>query len=96
MGLRNLPAKSWKMNRSWMAAANLAADLDAWLRLLVLHDQDGLADAEPQTMRMRIYHQTGRLSRHARIRYLRLDAAWPWATAFTLAWNRLAGLPQAT
>ncbi|MBL3671713.1 IS1380 family transposase [Streptomyces sp. M2CJ-2] len=92
MGLHNLPAKSWTANRSWMLAANLAADLDAWLRLLALHDQDGLADAEPQTMRMRIYHQTGRLARHARVRHLRLDASWPWATAFTLAWNRLTGL----
>lgn len=50
MGLHNLPAKSWTMNRGWMTTANLAADLDAWLRLVALHDQDGLADAEPQTM----------------------------------------------
>jgi hypothetical protein len=96
MGLHNLPAKSWTTNRSWMLAANVAADLDAWLRLLALHDQDGLADAEPQTMRMRIYHQAGRLAHHARIRHLRLDASWPWATAFTLAWNRLTSLPQTT
>nr|WP_274390232.1 IS1380 family transposase [Streptomyces adustus] len=96
MGLHNLPAKSWTMNRGWTAAANLAADLDSWLRLLALHDQDGLADAEPQTMRMRIYHQTGRLARHARLRHLRLEATWPWAKAFTLAWERLASLPQVT
>jgi Transposase DDE domain group 1 len=95
MGLHNLPAKSWTVNRSWMLAANIAADLDAWLRLLVLHDQDDLADAEPQTMRMRIYHQAGRLARHARIRYLRLDASWPWSAAFALAWDRLTDL-QAT
>ncbi|MFE7752197.1 hypothetical protein [Streptomyces sp. NPDC057428] len=31
-------------------AANLVADLDAWLRLLALHDQDELADAEPDAM----------------------------------------------
>ncbi|MEW2491173.1 hypothetical protein [Streptomyces sp. NPDC048411] len=36
-----------------MLAANLAADLDAWLRLLTLHDKDELADAEPETMRFR-------------------------------------------
>ncbi|WP_405575623.1 IS1380 family transposase [Streptomyces sp. NBC_01167] len=96
MGLHNLPAKSWTANRSWMLAANVAADLDAWLRLLALHDQDDLADAEPQTMRMRIYHQAGRLARHARVRHLRLDASWPWATPFTLAWNRLTSLPQTT
>ena len=64
MGLHNLPAKSWTSNRGWMLAANVAADLDAWLRLLALHDQEDLADAEPQTMRMRIYHQAGRLARN--------------------------------
>jgi hypothetical protein len=30
MGLRNLPSKSWTVNRGWVLAANLAADLDAW------------------------------------------------------------------
>ncbi|GGL18692.1 hypothetical protein GCM10010094_94760 [Streptomyces flaveus] len=79
-----------------MLAANVAADLDAWLRLLVLHDQEGLANAEPQTMRMRIYHQADRLARHAHVRYLRLDASWPWSTTFPLAWNRLTRLPQVT
>ncbi|MCO8307128.1 hypothetical protein [Streptomyces sp. RKCA744] len=46
MGLHNLPAKSYRANQCWMLAANLAADLDAWLRLLALHDQDDLNDAE--------------------------------------------------
>uniref|UniRef100_A0AAU1IDC6 Transposase n=1 Tax=Streptomyces sp. NBC_00180 TaxID=2903632 RepID=A0AAU1IDC6_9ACTN len=95
-GLHNLPSKSWTINRSWMAAANTAADLDAWLRLLTLHDQDDLAEAEPQTMRLRIYHQPARLARHARRRYLRLDPSWPWTDAFVLAWNRLTALPQTT
>ncbi|MEV6613167.1 hypothetical protein AB0N31_04640 [Streptomyces sp. NPDC051051] len=79
-----------------MLAANIAADLDDWLRLLVLHDQEDPVDAEPQTMRMRIYHQTGRLVRHARIRHLRLDASWPWSAAFALAWNRLTSPYQVT
>ncbi|MFD7409462.1 hypothetical protein ACFV7R_44145 [Streptomyces sp. NPDC059866] len=35
---------------------NLGADLDAWLRLLTPHDQDDLADAEPDTMRFRLHH----------------------------------------
>ncbi|MEV0490717.1 hypothetical protein [Streptomyces atratus] len=46
-----------------MSAANLAADLDAWLRILTLHDEADLAEAEPQTMRLRIYHQPARLAR---------------------------------
>lgn len=78
------------------SGADVAVDLDAWLRLLALDDREDLADAKPQTMRMRIYHQASRLARHARIRYLRLDASWPWSAAFALAWNRLTSLPQVT
>lgn len=40
MGLDNLPSQSWEVNRGWMLAANIAADLDAWVRLLALHDID--------------------------------------------------------
>ncbi len=96
MGLHNLPSKSWAVNESWMLAANLAADLDAWLRFLVLHDEEGLADAEPGTMRFRLYHQPGRLAHHARRRYLRLDPTWPWTSAFTLAWTRITDLAAVT
>ena len=39
MGLTNLPSQSWTVNRGWVLAANLAVDLDAWTRLLGLHDQ---------------------------------------------------------
>jgi hypothetical protein len=34
MGLRNLPSKSWQVNCGWVLAANIAADLTAWTRLL--------------------------------------------------------------
>ena len=82
-GLHNLPSKSFTTNRAWMLTANLACDLDAWLRLLALHDQDGLADAEPETMRFRIYHLPARLAAHARRRWVRIERTWPWADAFT-------------
>ena len=42
MGLRNLPSKTWVVNCGWMLAANLAADLAAWCRLLGLYDCDDL------------------------------------------------------
>ena len=64
-----------------MLAANLAADLDAWVRLLALHDIDDLADAEPDTMRFRLYHLPARLAGHARRHRLRIEATWPWANA---------------
>ncbi|MGY5036004.1 transposase [Streptomyces sp. 900116325] len=96
IGLANLPSQSWQINTGWMLAANLAADLDAWLRLPTLHDQDGLEEAEPDTMRLRLYHLPARLARQARRRILRIERTWPWATAFTTSWNRLTRLPAAT
>ncbi|WP_338898257.1 IS1380 family transposase [Streptomyces sp. TG1A-60] len=96
MGLDNLPSASWEVNRGWMLTANLAADLDAWLRLLALHDIDDLAEAEPDTMRFRLYHLPARLADHARRRWLRIERAWPWAKAFTTCWQRLTALPAVT
>jgi hypothetical protein len=51
MGLRNLPSKTWQVNCGWVLAANIAADLAAWTRLLGLYDCDDLKDAEPGTLR---------------------------------------------
>src|SRR5216683_516618 len=51
MGLRNLPSKTWVVNCGWVLAANIAADLAAWCRLLGLYDCDDLKDAEPDTLR---------------------------------------------
>jgi hypothetical protein len=51
MGLRNLPSKTWMVNCGWVLAANLAADLAAWCRLLGPYDQEDLKDAEPDTLR---------------------------------------------
>lgn len=79
-----------------MLSANLAADLDAWLRMLTLHDHPGLADAEPDTIRFRLYHLPARLVNHARRRWLRIERTWPWANAFTTAWRRLTDLPAVT
>ncbi|MGW6684024.1 hypothetical protein ACWGBO_29600 [[Kitasatospora] papulosa] len=74
----------------------LADDVDAWLRLLALHNQEGLADAEPDTMRFRIYNTPARLAVHARRRHLRLAPDLPWAAAFVLAWQRLTSLTAVT
>jgi hypothetical protein len=61
MGLANLPSQLWQINTGWMLAANFAADLDTWLRLLTLHGQDGLEGAEPDAMRLRLCHLPARL-----------------------------------
>lgn len=93
MGLSNLPSHSWQVNRAWMLTANIAHDLDTWLRLLTLHDDAELQVAEPNAMRYRLYHLPGRLTRHARYRVLAIERTWPWAWVFTLCWRRLAELP---
>lgn len=93
MGLRNLPSQTWQVNRGWVMAASIAADLSAWCRLLGLHDCDDLKDAEPDTLRYRLWHLPARLVRHARKRVLKLSATWPWKEAFTTCWQRLCALP---
>jgi Transposase DDE domain group 1 len=93
MGLRNLPSKTWVVNCGWVLAANLAADLAAWCRLLGLYDCDDLKDAEPDTLRYRLLSLPARLVRHARARVLKISRTWPWKEAFTICWHRLCALP---
>lgn len=71
MGLRNLPSQSWTVNRGWALAANIAADITAWTRLLGLHDHDDLAHAEPETLRYRLLHLPATITTHARRRTLK-------------------------
>ncbi|WP_327247881.1 IS1380 family transposase [Streptomyces sp. NBC_01320] len=96
IGLGLLPSKSWQLNAAWVLASTLAADLDAWTRLLLLHDEPGLAKSEPETIRRKLYHLPARLTSHARRRTLHLDQTWPWASAFTTAWHHAMKLPDVT
>ena len=93
MGLRNLPSKTWQVNSGWVIAANIAADLAAWTRLLGLHDDPDLREADPDTLRYRIWHIPARLARHARQRTLAISPDWPWKEAFLTCWQRLCALP---
>ena len=93
MGLRNLPSKTWMVNCGWVLAANIAADLAAWCRLLGLYDHDDLKDAEPDTLRYRLLSLPARLVRHARARVLKISRTWPWKDAFLACWRRLCALP---
>ncbi len=96
MGLRNLPSKTWQVNCGWVLAANIAADLAAWCRLLGLHDCGDLKDAEPDTLRYRLLSLPARLVRHARARELKISRTWPWKNAFLTCWQRLCALPAPT
>jgi Transposase DDE domain group 1 len=77
MGLRALPSKTWQVNKGWVIAANIAADLAAWTRLLGHHDDPGLREANPDTLRYRVWHLPARLTRHARQRTLAISPDWP-------------------
>lgn len=79
------------VNCGWVLAANIAADLAAWCRLLGLYDQEDLAHAEPDTLRP--VHLPARLVRHARKRVLNISRTWPWKQAFLTRWQRLCALP---
>ena len=93
MGLRGLPSKTWQVNCGWVIAANIAAGLAAWTRLLGCHDDDDLREANPDTLRYRIWHIPARLARHARQRILKISPGWPWKQAFLTCWQRLCVLP---
>ena len=82
MGLRGLPSKTWQVNCGWIIAANIAADLAAWNRLLGCHDDDELREANSNTFRYWIWHISARLARHARQRILKISPGWPWKQAF--------------
>jgi len=92
MGLRALPSKSWQVNCGWVIAANIAADLAAWTRLLGHCDDAELRDACPGTLRYRIWHIPARLAHHARQRILKISPDWPWKDAYLTCWQRLCAL----
>jgi hypothetical protein len=93
MGLRNLPSKTWQVNAGWVLAANIAADLAAWTRLLGHCDDEELRTADPDTLRYRIWHLPARLARHARHKTPAISSDWPWKEAFLACWHRLCALP---
>jgi hypothetical protein len=97
IGLRNLPSKTWQVNKGWVLAANIAADLTSWARLLGLHDQEDLRDAEPDTLRYRIWHLPARLVRlvrHARKRILKISPDCPGKTRSSPAGSGSAPSPH--
>ena len=91
-GIGKFPSGSLAMNKAWLTAALTAATLLAWLKLLALDGR--LARAEPKTLRYRILHAAGRLTRGGRQRRLKIQATWPWAADIITAWNRVSALPQ--
>lgn len=91
LGLSKLPFRSFQMNEAWMQLALAAQDLLAFAKELCLEGE--LARAKPETLRYRLLHQAGRISRSGRRTRLRLARQWPWAEALAAACQRLDALP---
>jgi hypothetical protein len=89
-GARNLPFDLWRRNAVWLELVLLALDLVAWTQTLLLDGE--LAVAEPKTLRYRLWHVAGRITRHARRVWLRLQRTWPWAGDLVAAFTRLRAL----
>jgi hypothetical protein len=92
-GLGRLPSRDFAINTAWLTAVMIAADLTTWTQTMLLHDTT-LAKAEPKTLRYRLLHVAGRLTRGQRRVWLRIDRHWRWAPDLARAFARLAGLPQ--
>jgi len=90
MGLRNLQDLAGQ--RRLGPGRDHRPNLTAWARLRGLHDSE-LRDADPDTLRYRIWHLPARLARHARQRTLAISTHWPWKDEFLACWQRLRALP---
>jgi hypothetical protein len=93
MGLRNLPSMTWQVKCGWVIAANIAADLAAWTRLLGHCDDQDQREADPDTLRYRIWHIPARLAVHARQWFLKIRPDWPWKQSFLSCSQPLCALP---
>jgi Transposase DDE domain group 1 len=69
----------------------VAQTLVCWAQALLL--EGDLKLAEPKTLRYRLWHTAGRITRHARRLIVHLDRAWPWASDLVAAFTRLRALP---
>ncbi|GLY20078.1 hypothetical protein Kisp01_70920 [Kineosporia sp. NBRC 101677] len=92
-GLGHLPSKKAQLNQARLAAAGMAFDLLAWLRLLCLNGD--LAKAEPKTLRYRTLHTSARIIRGQRRRTIGVPETWLWSEELERCLNTAMALPQA-
>jgi hypothetical protein len=79
-------------NAAWLVIATLAHNLLRWVATIGLASADLMA----KTLRRRLLHLPGRLTRSARRRLLHLPTDWPWADRFLTALARLRAIPLPT
>lgn len=89
-GLSHCPSGVFNANAAWLVLAAIAHNVLRWTaRLGAITDGPVVA----KTLRHRLLRIPGRLTRSARRWTLHLPTRWPWAQQFTLALQRLRGLP---
>jgi Transposase DDE domain group 1 len=88
-GLRHCPSGVFLANAAWLVIATLAHNLLRWVATIGLASTDLLI---AKTLRRRLLHLPGRLTRSARRRLLHLPTDWPWATQFLVALTRLRAI----
>ncbi|MFF1542439.1 hypothetical protein [Streptomyces sp. NPDC058291] len=96
VGLGLLPSAPWQPNAAWVLAATIACDLDAWTRLLLLHDH-------PETRGRRTGDDPQEALTPARPPHLPRPPPHPpprphmaVVLAFTTAWQQATQLPALT
>lgn len=91
LGLNHLPSKSFAANHAWLVLQTIAHNLARWTARL--GRIAATARQTVKTLRRRYLTVPARLVHHARRTMLRLPAAWPWATQWLSALQRLRALP---
>jgi hypothetical protein len=89
-GLRHCPSGRFLANAAWLVVAALAHNLLRWVATIGLGSTDLVV---AKTLRRRLLHLPGRLTRSARQRLLHLPTDWRWATQFLRALARLRAVP---
>jgi hypothetical protein len=89
-GLRHCPSGVFLANAAWLVIAALAHNLLRWVAALGL---GASSQVVAKTLRRRLLHLPGRLTRSARQRRLHLPRDWPWAEQFLAALARLQAVP---
>jgi hypothetical protein len=90
-GMHHCPSGRFLANAAWLVITTLAHNLLRWTATI------GLGSGElvvAKTLRRRLLHLPGRLTRSARRRRLHLPTDWPWATQFLRALVRLRAIPR--
>ena len=90
--LQHFPSGEFNANGAWTVLGALAHNLLRWTQLIGLPDSTVRA---ARTLRRRLLHIAGRLTRHGRQWTLHLPARWPWHGDYLTALARIRALPAA-